>query len=158
MSAAASLGDPLVTGKLLSIGAAARRFDVSTRTLRYYQEIGLLDPSGASPGGNRRYSEEDLARVGRILELRNVMGFDLDRIRDILDAEDRLQHLRREVRAGVSKKRRVEILREATDINTRLQNQVAEKAAILAGFAAELRATRARYDGLADELGIELPR
>ena len=131
---------------------------MSTRTLRYYQEIGLLDPSGASPGGNRRYSEADLARVERILELRNVMGFDLDRIRDILDAEDRLQNLRREVRTGVTKARRVEILREATDINTRLQAQVADKAAILAGFAAELRATRARYEALADELGIELPR
>jgi DNA-binding transcriptional MerR regulator len=158
MSAAAATDDPPVTATLLSIGAAARRFDVSTRTLRYYQEIGLLDPSGASPGGNRRYSEEDLARVERILELRNVMGFDLDRIGDILSAEDRLQDLKREVRAGVSKKRRGEILREAADINSRLQNQVAEKAEILAGFAAELRATRARYEALADELGIELPR
>jgi len=158
MSAAAATADPPLTAKLLSIGAAARRLDVSTRTLRYYQEIGLLDPSGASPGGNRRYSEEDLARVERILELRNVMGFDLDRIGDILAAEDRLQDLKREVRAGVSKKRRGEILREATDINSRLQAQVAEKAEILAGFAAELRATRARYEALADELGIELPR
>jgi DNA-binding transcriptional MerR regulator len=158
MSAAAATDDPPVTATLLSIGAAARRFDVSTRTLRYYQEIGLLDPSGASPGGNRRYSEEDLARIERILELRNVMGFDLDRIGDILSAEDRLQDLKREVRAGVSKKRRGEILREAADINSRLQNQVAEKAEILAGFAAELRATRARYEALADELGIELPR
>jgi hypothetical protein len=86
------------------------------------------------------------------------MGFDLDRIGDILSAEDRLQDLKREVRAGVSKKRRGEILREAADINSRLQNQVAEKAEILAGFAAELRATRARYEALADELGIELPR
>jgi DNA-binding transcriptional MerR regulator len=158
MSAAAATDDPPVTATLLSIGAAARRFDVSTRTLRYYQEIGLLDPSGASPGGNRRYSEEDLARVERILELRNVMGFDLDLIGDIPSAEDRLQDLKREVRAGVSKKRRGEILREAADINSRLQNQVAEKAEILAGFAAELRATRARYEALADELGIELPR
>lgn len=156
MSAAAATDDPPKTGKLLSIGAAARRFDVSTRTLRYYQEIGLLDPSGASPGGNRRYSEDDLARVERILELRNVMGFDLDRIRDILDAEDRLQNLRREVRTGVTKARRVEILREATDINTRLQAQVAEKASILAGFAAELRATRSRYEDIATELGEAL--
>lgn len=155
--APASTDDRPGGGELLSIGAAARRLDVSTRTLRYYQEIGLIDPSGASPGGNRRYSEDDLVRVERILELRNVMGFDLDRIREILDAEDRLALLRREVHGGVTKTRRVEIIREAATINALLQAQVADKAAVLAAFADELRATRSRYEAIAAELGVELP-
>ena len=54
------------------IGEVAQRAGVTTRTLRYYQELGLLSPSGASPGGSRRYSEADVNRLLRILELRNV--------------------------------------------------------------------------------------
>ena len=140
----------------MSIGKIAGRADVSTRTLRYYQELDLLDPAGSSPGGNRRYSEADLIRLQRILELRNVMGFELERIGDILQAEDRLTDLRREVRTGVSDRRRIEILREADKINARLLGQVAAKFAVLEEFAAELRAKKCRYRALAAELGIDL--
>ena len=140
----------------MSIGKIAGRADVSTRTLRYYQELGLLDPAGSSPGGNRRYSEADLIRLQRILELRNVMGFELERIGDILQAEDRLTDLRREVRIGVSDRRRIEILREADKINAGLLGQVASKFAVLEEFAAELEAKKLRYRTIAAELGIDL--
>ncbi|MGH9116231.1 MAG: MerR family transcriptional regulator, partial [Acidimicrobiales bacterium] len=63
---------------LLSIGRAAARLGVSERTLRYYEEIGLLSPAGHTPGRIRRYSEADMARVERIRELRDLMGFNLD--------------------------------------------------------------------------------
>jgi DNA-binding transcriptional MerR regulator len=76
-------------GALHRIGEVAARAGVTTRTLRYYQELGLLAPSGRSPGGTRRYSESDIARLLRILELRNVMGLGLERIRLIVQAEDR---------------------------------------------------------------------
>ena len=59
------------------IGEVAKQAGVSPRTLRYYQELGMLDPAGRSPGGSRRYSSRDVARLTRILELRDVMGFDL---------------------------------------------------------------------------------
>lgn len=82
------------------IGEVAEQAGVSTRTPRYYQELGLLDPAGVSSGGSRRYSTKDVARLRRILELRDVMGFDLERINTILHAEDRLAELREEVLAG----------------------------------------------------------
>lgn len=140
----------------LRIGDVAKRAGVSTRTIRYYQELGLLIPAGASPGGNRRYSEADLARLTRILELRDVMGFDLERIGDILGSEDRLDNLRREARTGPSRARRIEILREAGDINAHLQEQVAEKVHVLEDFATDLERTRQRYRVVAEELGIDL--
>lgn len=139
----------------ISIGEAAERAGVSTRTLRYYQELGLLTPSGASPGGNRRYSEADVARLLRILELRNVMGFDLDRIGDILRAEDRLAALRDEVQRGISRKRHQQIVREAIEINARLQEQVRGKLAQLDGFMTELRTKADRYREIARDLGID---
>ena len=138
-----------------AIGEAAQRAGVSTRTLRYYQELGLLTPSGASPGGNRRYSETDVARLLRILELRNVMGFDLERIGDILGAEDRLAELRDEVQRGISRKRHQQIIREAIAINARMQEQVRGKLAQLDGFMTELQAKADRYRDIARELGVD---
>lgn len=145
----------MTTEARYAIGEAAQRAGVSTRTLRYYQELGLLTPSGASPGGNRRYSEADVARLLRILELRNVMGFDLERIGDILGAEDRLAELRDEVRRGISRKRHQQIIREAIALNGRMQEQVQSKLAQLDGFMAELRTKADRYREIARDLGVD---
>lgn len=140
----------------LRIGEVAKEAGVSTRTLRYYQEVGLLEPSGRSPGGDRRYAETDITRLDRILELRNVMGFDLDRIRAVLTAEDRINEMRSEVRAGVSKKRRQEILREALELNHRQRELVAEKLELLRSFATDLEATADRYRVIATELDMQV--
>lgn len=139
------------------IGQVADQAGVSTRTLRYYQEIGLLDPAGSSPGGSRRYSDRDVARLKRILELRNVMGFDLDRIGPILAAEDRLEELRAEFRRGVSRKRHKEVLAEAMAINQGMRRQVEEKMDVLRSFLSELEAKAERYGTVAAELGMEPP-
>src|SRR3954465_3204042 len=84
------------------IGEIAEAAGVSTRTLRYYEELGLLSPSGHSPGGARRYSDSDLARVLRIRELQDLVGFNLDEIKKIVAAEARLGELRAEIRARPS--------------------------------------------------------
>ena len=71
---------PVLSGS----GEAAERAGVSSRTLRWYEERGLLVPTGYSVGGARRYSEEDVARLVHIRELQSLLGFDLDEIRDVL--------------------------------------------------------------------------
>lgn len=139
------------------IGEVAEQLGVSTRTLRYYQELGLLDPAGLSPGGTRRYSTSDVVRVRRILELRDVMGFDLERISTILHAEDRLAELRQEVRAGVSLDRRREVVTEAITLNNTMRRQVHEKLDVLQSFLAELETKAARYRHIASELDLEVP-
>jgi len=141
----------------LRIGEVATQAGVTTRTLRYYQELGLLSPSGSSPGGSRRYSQADVNRLRRILELRNVMGFDLDRIATILAAEDRLAELREVVRRGVSREERQEIVREAIALNARMRQQVHDKQAELATFLAELETKAARYREAAAEIGLDVP-
>lgn len=135
------------------IGEVARRLGVSTRTLRYYQELGLLDPAGQSEGGNRRYSDGDIHRAERILELRNVMGFDLERIGEILSAEDHLADMRAEAARGVSDDRRREILAEAIAINRGLRRQIANKIAVLEGFDRDLGARLERLGRYAGEIG-----
>src|SRR5438309_7327181 len=102
------------------IGEIANAAGVSTRTLRYYEELGLLSPAGHSPGGARRYSDADLARVHRVRELQQLVGFNLDEIKTIVASEDRLEQLRTEFRAGRSPDRERQIIAEFMGINDRL--------------------------------------
>ncbi len=82
------------SGELLGIGAAAAQAGVSERALRYYQQIGLLVPACTTPGGLRRYSADDLARVARIRELQTLLGLNLDEIAVVLRNEDRIAQIR----------------------------------------------------------------
>jgi DNA-binding transcriptional MerR regulator len=136
------------------IGEVAARTGVSTRTLRYYEELGLIDLPGKSSGGSRRYSEVDVTRIERVLELRNVMGFDLERISGIVRAEQRLEVLRAEYRAGVTQQRHAEIVEEATVINDELRAHVADKLAVLQDFARDLDDRAQRLDEWRVVLGI----
>jgi DNA-binding transcriptional MerR regulator len=134
------------------IGEVAARTGVSTRTLRYYEELGLIDLPGKAPGSSRRYTDDDVARIERVLELRNVMGFDLERIAEIVRAEQRLEVLKEEYNRGVTRKRHAEIVAEATVINDELRAHVADKVATLRAFAADLDRRAERLDELRAEL------
>jgi DNA-binding transcriptional MerR regulator len=73
---------------VVRIGEAAERLGVSPRTIKYYEELGLLAP--ARGGGNYRdYDEEDLERVERIRKLQKL-GFSLAAIREFLKYPRRL--------------------------------------------------------------------
>ncbi len=61
----------------LQIGEAADRSGLTQRTLRYYEEKGLLKPPSRMDGGFRLYSGEDIERIERIKELRDLLGFSL---------------------------------------------------------------------------------
>ncbi len=127
------------------IGQIAEATGVSTRTIRYYEELGLVSPSGHTPGGARRYSEDDVERVRRVRELQHLVGFNLDEIRTIIGAEDRLQQLRTEIRSGRSPARERQLIAEAIDINDRLREEMRAKQARLETFLADLDARAALY-------------
>jgi MerR family transcriptional regulator, thiopeptide resistance regulator len=80
-----------------TIGEVARLAGVTVRTLRHYDEIGLLSPSARTASGYRRYKYGDLERLQRIVAYRQL-GFGLDEIATILDdpKADPLDHLRRQ--------------------------------------------------------------
>ncbi len=134
-----------MSARPLRIGEAAARAAVSVRTLRYYEELGLLTPSARSPGGARRYAEEDVARLARIRELKDLLGFNLDEVRTVLTAEDRLGDLRAAFHAEDDRAAQRAIVTEALEINTRLQAAVQAKLERLAAFKAELEAKADRY-------------
>ena len=128
----------------IRISDAATRAGVSARTLRYYEELGLLSPSLYTAGGERRYTLDDLAHLQRILELREVLGMNLDEIREFLSLETRLDELRASYRAtkGVTtKKARAKqkaTLEEAMVLNESLAEQITTKLARMDAFRAKL--------------------
>lgn len=74
----------------MHIGALAERTGMSLRTLRHYDETGLLKPSGRSEGGFRLYTDEDLARL-LVIRRMKPLGFSLDEMADLLEVVDRLR-------------------------------------------------------------------
>jgi DNA-binding transcriptional MerR regulator len=139
--------------ELLRIGEAAESAGVSARTLRYYEELGLLHPARYSVGGARRYNDDDVERLRRIRELQELLGFDLGEIGDILRNEDQLAELRNEVQAGVTPERHRQILSEAMEINDRVRSLVRAKQERLGTMMQELDAKARRYRARAKELG-----
>src|SRR5438067_6728890 len=101
----------------MRIGEAARRLGLTTRTLRYYEEMGLLAPEARSQGGFRSYSDSELARLERICELKNLLGFNLVEIKEILTAEDELKALREQYFSGEDSAERARILERALELN-----------------------------------------
>lgn len=80
---------------LSRIGEVADRLGVSPRTIKYYEEIGLLIPGERSPGGFRLYGEPDVERLQRILRLKD-MGFSLAAIREFISVRDAAREATRE--------------------------------------------------------------
>lgn len=71
----------------MKIGELAERTGLTIRTLRWYDQIGLLPPSGRTEAGHRVYNEEDLARLQKVLSLR-ALDFTLEEITDCLASPD----------------------------------------------------------------------
>ena len=132
--------------QLLGIGAAAARLGVSERALRYYQQLGLIVPA-CTPGGMRRYSEPDLARVERIRQLQAVGGLNLDEIAVVLGNEDRMAQIRLTYHdEHTSEDERRQLTREYITLQEGLRATVEAKRAALGTFLADLdaRIQRAR--------------
>ena len=140
--------EPKTTGaeaRLVSIGEAAEALGVTTRTLRYYEELGLVRSSRSSLGSQRRYGPDEIARLRQVRELQTLLGLELDEIGEYLAAFDRLDALREEYRSGPRPERREAILGEGMAILDRLQARVRERQERLEVFAAELQARADRY-------------
>lgn len=153
----------MTTEAALRIGDVAARVGVSTRTLRYYEELGLLTPSGYTSGGERRYRAADLVRLQRIVELKELLGMNLEEIRGLLESEGRLDELRTAYRAQrdtptrAAEESRRAILVEALALRTALVERLDAKLARLGAFRAEAAEARDRCRALLAELAVRAP-
>ncbi|MFD6951310.1 MerR family transcriptional regulator [Nocardiopsis sp. TSRI0078] len=76
-------------GQHMQIGEVAERTGLSLRTIRYYGEVGLVEPSARSRGGFRLYTETDVERLNLIKRMK-PLEFSLEETRELLETIDRL--------------------------------------------------------------------
>lgn len=69
---------------LHQIGEVADLIGLSLRTIRHYEEVGVVVPSGRSRGGFRLYTDRDIERLRQVMGMKPI-GFSLEEIRDVLD-------------------------------------------------------------------------
>lgn len=71
----------------VQIGELAKRLDITTRTIRYYEEIGLMGPTERLGGGTRTYNRDDILRLKFILKLKQL-GISLKNIQELSEIFD----------------------------------------------------------------------
>ena len=147
----------LESGKVtMRIGEVASTCGLTTRTLRYWQEIGLLMPSGHSEGGERLYSAAEVERATRIRELQELLGLSLAEIRVVLDTEDTLDRLRTAYKRNARAELQSRLLVESMEANDRLLVRLDDTLARIQAFRDERRAMAKRLQARADEIGAQI--
>ena len=77
----------MADGRKMLIGEAARQADLNPKTIRFYEEVGLVAPAGRTPKGYRLFDSEAVSRLGFIKKAQ-ALGFTLTEIREILELRD----------------------------------------------------------------------
>jgi DNA-binding transcriptional MerR regulator len=141
----------------VKIGDIAKLAGTTPRTIRYYEEIGLLPAADARvPGAHRTYSQEDVDRLVELLRLRTLLGVSLDGLKDLVEAEDNRAALRREWHEGVEDPvRRRKILDSLDHYAARQLELVRARRDEIAALEAELLERRARIRRRRRELDDE---
>ena len=89
------MGTTVETAGALRIGEVAERTGTTPRTIRYYEEIGLLpSPPGHEKGRHRTYSEGDVERLVELLRLRELLGVTLEELKELAEREEARAALR----------------------------------------------------------------
>jgi DNA-binding transcriptional MerR regulator len=141
-------------GAELRIGEVAKLAATTPRTIRYYEEIGLLPAtSEREPGAHRTYAEADVERLTELLRLKDLLGVSLEELKELVEAEGARAELRREWRGGVEDPvRRRQILEQSLGHIAHQLELVRLRRDEIAKLEAELVARRKRVQGLLREL------
>ncbi len=95
------------------IGELATRTGLTPRTIRYYEEIGLLAGGERRKGSHRVYDETDVERLSELKRLRDLLNLSLDELKQLLEAEEARAALRRRFESTDSNAERLQIVEQA---------------------------------------------
>lgn len=137
---------------LLRIQEVAAETALTPRSIRYYEEMGLLEPAARSGGAYRLYDQSDLERLRYIKELRDDAGFSLAQIGQLLEDEAARERNRERFRSTHDPKERRAILEDARSRVDRQIETLEAKADRLAAMIESARARRAHLDSHLVEL------
>ena len=130
----------------LQIGEAAVRAKLTQRTLRYYEEKGLLPPPTRMEGGFRLYSPDDMERIERIKEMKELLGFSLADIKEMVEAEDVKTQLRAEWRKDADVGEKAAKIRKAREVTIQQIALIDQKMAQMAGMRNQLAERLEKYE------------
>ena len=123
----------------LRIGELAELTGTTPRTIRYWEELGLLGTaSDREEGKHRSYTRADVQRVSEIVRLRNLLGLSLEQLSSLLEAESARAHLRHELSQTESPADRRRILEQLLGHISGQLELVRERRRELEELAAEL--------------------
>jgi DNA-binding transcriptional MerR regulator len=130
----------------LRIGDVARLLETTPRTIRYYEEIGLLAETPARPSGRHRlYTEAEVERIREVMRLKELLGVTLEELKTLLTAEEARAEVRAQLRRDdVDPGRRRELLTQALGHIDRQLELVRRRAQELSKLEHELSETRKR--------------
>jgi len=138
------------------ISEVAQAVGTTPRTIRYYEEIGLLPHSeDREHGAHRVYHEGDVERLRDVVQLKELLGVSLDELKTLVEAEDARAALRAEWESGdADERRRRAILKEALGHIERQLELLRARRAAIEELESELGARRRRVQKRLRELGV----
>jgi DNA-binding transcriptional MerR regulator len=130
----------------MRIGDVAKLVGTTARTIRYYEEIGLLgEPADRRSGSHRLYSEAEIEHLREVMRLRSLLGVSLEELKTLVEAEEARKALRAEVEAGVEDPLRMRALLNEALGHLELQLElVRRRSAELNGLQSDLEERRKR--------------
>ena len=121
------------------IGEAAERVGVTTRTIRYYEELGLLGTGATrTKGTHRLYTEADITRLEELIRLRDLLGLSLEELVALAEAEEARAALRDQWAESASDRERARVVNAAIPVVERQLELVRGRQQRLSEFAEEL--------------------
>lgn len=142
---------------LLRIQQVAAEVGLTTRSIRYYEELGLLKPAARSEGSYRLYDDDDLERLRFIKGLRDDAGFSLAEIGQLLEDEAARARNRERFRSTSDPDERRAILRDAFVRVDRQIVSLREKIGRLETMVTEAEGRRAHLQAHLDEVEAGIP-
>jgi DNA-binding transcriptional MerR regulator len=135
------------------IGEVAQLVGTTPRTIRYYEEVGLLAaPPTHEKGRHRTYDDGDVRRLQELIRLRDLLGVSLEELKSIVEAEEARAMLRERWHQTAGAADRAAILEQARGHVTAQLALVRTRRAALDGLEAELAAKLERITALLGEL------
>jgi DNA-binding transcriptional MerR regulator len=130
----------------LLIGEVAEATGLTQRTIRYYEELGLLPPPSRTQGDYRLYSESDVSRLREIVRLKRLLGFTLSEIKEIVEGDEARSQLHSEYHATDNAATRLLKLDEARSVTIGQLAMVERKLDQMRDLRDDLIARLARYE------------
>ncbi len=147
---------PTITldGRGRRIGEVADELGITARTIRYYEELGLLGEAEQRPKGSHRlYTDSDVTRLRELLRLRDLLGLSLDELTELADTAQVQLLLRGQWEKSTGDDERAAIMRSSIANSQRQLDLVHARQRSLAEFEAQLTDKIARINTALDELG-----